>query len=80
MPPAPDRRSGPAVRLALVGGNRPSKPFVWTKPADAILAKLARLPAPFEWVSVPASGARRRTGAKGRLTSEGAVDSRHSCQ
>jgi transposase len=28
--------------------NRTAKPFVWTKPADAILAKLARLPEPSE--------------------------------
>jgi transposase len=28
--------------------NRTAKPFVWTKPADAILAKLARIPEPSE--------------------------------
>ena len=28
--------------------NATSSPFVWTKPADRILAKLARLPAPSE--------------------------------
>ena len=28
--------------------NKASKPFVWTKPADTILAKIARLPAPSE--------------------------------
>jgi transposase len=28
--------------------NKDAKPFVWTKPADAILAKLARLPEPSE--------------------------------
>ncbi|KAA0675677.1 IS630 family transposase, partial [Roseomonas genomospecies 6] len=28
--------------------NRASKPFVWTKPAEKILDKLSRLPAPSE--------------------------------
>jgi hypothetical protein len=28
--------------------NAASRPFVWTKPADSILAKLSRLPAPSE--------------------------------
>jgi phage-related protein len=28
--------------------NKAAKPFVWTKPADAILTKLARLPEPSE--------------------------------
>jgi transposase len=28
--------------------HKAAKPFVWTKPADAILAKLAKLPEPSE--------------------------------
>lgn len=28
--------------------NRSSKPFIWTKPADTILAKLNRIPVPSE--------------------------------
>ena len=32
--------------------NATSSPFVWTKPADRILAKPARLPAPSEMRSV----------------------------
>jgi hypothetical protein len=36
-----------AINRYLREHNDPPKPFVWTKPADAILAKLDRLPAPF---------------------------------
>jgi len=37
-----------AISRYLREHNRSSKPFVWTKPADAILAKIERLPAPSE--------------------------------
>ena len=33
-----------AIRAYLDHRNRDPKPFVWTKPADDILAKLSRLP------------------------------------
>jgi hypothetical protein len=33
-----------AIRRYIREHNRSSKPFVWTKPADTILAKLTRLP------------------------------------
>jgi transposase len=35
-----------AIRSYIREHNRSPKPFVWTKPADVILAKLNRLPAP----------------------------------
>ena len=37
-----------AIARYIRDHNRAARPFVWTKPADAILAKLARLPAPSE--------------------------------
>src|SRR6266705_3351270 len=37
-----------AIRQYIREHNRSSKPFVWTKPADTILAKLSRLPVPSE--------------------------------
>ena len=37
-----------AIRRYIQEHNRCSKPFVWTKPADTILAKLKRLPASSE--------------------------------
>jgi transposase len=37
-----------AIRRYIGEHNRSSKPFVWTKPADTILAKLSRLPVPSE--------------------------------
>jgi transposase len=37
-----------AIRRYIKEHNRSSKPFVWTKPAAGILAKLKRLPAPSE--------------------------------
>ena len=37
-----------AIRSYIREHNRNPKPFVWTKPADVILAKLSRLPAPSE--------------------------------
>jgi transposase len=37
-----------AIRRYIQEHNRSSKPFVWTKPADAILSKLTRLPLPSE--------------------------------
>jgi transposase len=37
-----------AIAHYIRGHNRAAKRFVWTKPADAILAKLARLPEPSE--------------------------------
>jgi transposase len=37
-----------AIARYIRDHNRAAKPFVWTKPADAVLAKLARLPAPSE--------------------------------
>ena len=37
-----------AIHRYISEHNRSSKPFVWTKPADAILAKLSRLPVPSE--------------------------------
>ena len=33
-----------AIRNYIREHNRNPKPFVWTKPADVILAKLTRLP------------------------------------
>ncbi len=33
-----------AIRDYIRAHNRSPKPFVWTKPADTILAKLSRLP------------------------------------
>jgi transposase len=33
-----------AIRRYIKGHNKDAKPFVWTKPADVILAKLQRLP------------------------------------
>ena len=35
-----------AINRYLEEHNDNPKPFVWTKPADAILAKLTRLPVP----------------------------------
>ena len=35
-----------AINRSLKEHNDDPKPFVWTKPADAILAKLNRLPVP----------------------------------
>jgi len=35
-----------AIRRYIREHNQSSKPFVWTKPADTILAKLSRLPVP----------------------------------
>jgi transposase len=37
-----------AITRYIRDHNRAARPFVWTKPADTILAKLARLPAPSE--------------------------------
>jgi hypothetical protein len=37
-----------AIRRYIRQHNHSSKPFVWTKPADTILAKLTRLPVPSE--------------------------------
>jgi transposase len=37
-----------AIRSYIREHNRSPKPFVWTKPADLILAKLSRLPVPSE--------------------------------
>ena len=37
-----------AIHRYIHEHNQSSKPFVWTKPADTILAKLTRLPVPFE--------------------------------
>jgi transposase len=37
-----------AIRSYIREHNRCSTPFVWTKPADVILAKLSRLPVPSE--------------------------------
>ena len=37
-----------AIRQYIREHNRSSKPFVWTKPPDTILAKLRRLPVPSE--------------------------------
>jgi hypothetical protein len=37
-----------AIRRYIRQHNQSSKPFVWTKPADTILAKLTRLPVPSE--------------------------------
>jgi len=37
-----------AIRRYIRAHNRSSKPFVWTKPAETILAKLNRLPVPSE--------------------------------
>ena len=38
-----------AINRYLAEHNDHPKPFAWTKPADAILAKLNRLPVPFVW-------------------------------
>jgi transposase len=35
-----------AIQRYIREHNRTAKPFVWTKPADVILAKLSRLPVP----------------------------------
>jgi hypothetical protein len=35
-----------AINAYLAEHNASPKPFVWTKPADAILAKLQRCPVP----------------------------------
>jgi hypothetical protein len=49
-PTHPPRRSiadlQPAINAYLAEHNTNAKPFVWTKSADAILAKLDRLPVP----------------------------------
>jgi transposase len=37
-----------AIRRYIRDHNQSSKPFVWTKPADTIFAKLSRLPVPSE--------------------------------
>jgi transposase len=37
-----------AIAQYIRSHNKAAKPFVWTKPADTILAKLSRLPAPSE--------------------------------
>ena len=37
-----------AIRRYIHEHNRSAKPFLWTKPADTILAKLTRLPVPSE--------------------------------
>ena len=37
-----------AIRRYIREHNRSSKPFLWTKPAETILAKLTRLPVPSE--------------------------------
>ena len=37
-----------AIQRYISEHNRSSKPFVWTKPADTILAKISRLPVPSE--------------------------------
>ncbi|MBC4014319.1 IS630 family transposase, partial [Siccirubricoccus deserti] len=37
-----------AITRYIRDHNRAARPFVWTKPADTILSKLARLPAPSE--------------------------------
>jgi hypothetical protein len=37
-----------AIHRYIREHNRSSKPFVWTKPAHTILAKLKRLPVPSE--------------------------------
>ncbi len=40
-----------AIKRYLDDHNADPKPFIWTKPADIILAKLTRLPVPSVWVS-----------------------------
>ena len=35
-----------AITRYIRDHNKAARPFVWTKPADIILSKLARLPAP----------------------------------
>jgi transposase len=40
-----------ALRCYIKEHNKSAKPFVWTKPAETILAKPRRLPASIEWVS-----------------------------
>ena len=37
-----------AIRRYIREHNQSSKPFIWTKPADTILAKINRLPVPSE--------------------------------
>ena len=37
-----------AITRDIRAHNKAAKPFVWTKPADLILAKLDRLPTPSE--------------------------------
>ncbi|MDW7597537.1 IS630 family transposase, partial [Azospirillum brasilense] len=37
-----------AIARYIRAHNKAAKPFVWTKPADGIFAKLDRLPAPSE--------------------------------
>lgn len=37
-----------AIRRYIREHNKDAKPFVWTKPAETILAKLRRLPASIE--------------------------------
>jgi len=37
-----------AIRRYITEHNNAAKPFVWTKPADAIMAKINRQPEPFE--------------------------------
>ncbi len=37
-----------AIRRYITDHNKAPKPFVWTKPADAIMAKINRQPEPFE--------------------------------
>jgi hypothetical protein len=35
-----------AIARTIRDHNRAAKPFVWTKPADTVIGKLAKLPAP----------------------------------
>jgi hypothetical protein len=37
-----------AINRYIAKHNDGPKPFIWTKPADAILAKTSRIPAPSE--------------------------------
>ena len=37
-----------AIAIYILEHNKNTNPFLWTKPADAILAKLTRLPVPSE--------------------------------
>ena len=57
-----DVHVGRAIARYIRDHNKVSKPFVWAKPADAILAALQRLPVPPEWVSALA----RLRGCAGR--------------